>query len=287
MKKILVIGASGFLGKALIQELPKKFETIGTYNKNTVEGFVKLDINNPVELKKTLDTVSPEIVVLAAAEANVDAYETDASISAVQIHSAKIIAEWCKQNNALLVFVSSDAVFDGSNAPYRETDSAKPISSYGRNKLDIEKIAQKVKRHLVLRTSTLYGIPVSPDKFIGKSIIRLLRAESFPAAVDWIRTPTLTRDFALALIKLVEKKQSGLFHVAGGSRLSMYEIALAVAREFNANQGLVKKGSISEIKLPAKRGKDTSLSISKIESLGIRMSSIEEGLKYIHGNMKN
>ena len=284
-EKVLVIGASGFLGKALMWELPKKFEVVGTYNNNPVQGMVRMDLNNYLELKKALEKIFPEIVVLAAAEANVDAYESSAFISRKQVSSAETIVGWCKENKKKIVFISTDFVFDGMKGNYSEDDKPKPINAYGKNKLDIEKIAESAPNNLILRVSTLYGIPVLPEKFIGKTIKKLSGNEFVEAAADWRRNPTLTSDVAVALSLLLEKNQNGLFHVAGLSQLSMYEMALAIAREFSADETLVKKGTGGRLVLPAKRPLNTTLDISKISGFGVKMSSFPDGIRFVHENM--
>ncbi len=284
-QKVLVIGASGFLGQALMKELPKKFDAIGTYNSNPVNGFIKFDLGDLEKIKKGLSTAHPDIVVLAAADANVDSYESNPDISRMQISSAEKISEWCRESNALLAFFSTDFVFDGKKGNYSESDIPNPINQYGRNKLEIEKIVSSVPEHLVLRTSTLYGLPVLPGKFIGKTISKLSHNETIEAAADWKRSPTLTKDLAVALRVLLEKKHRGLFHVAGASQLSMFDMALAIARELNSSDSLVKKGVGNELRLPAKRPLDTTIDISKIRKLGIKMSSFEQGIKFVCENM--
>ncbi|MFH1895493.1 MAG: SDR family oxidoreductase [archaeon] len=284
-KKVLVIGASGFLGTALMQELSKKFNVIGTFFGEKKQGLIELDLNNSVQLDSVLNSVFPELIVLAAAETDVDAYELKPEISRNQIISAKKIVEYCKEKNCFLVFISTDAVFDGKKGNYNEIDAPNPICEYGRNKLSLEKIISSLKNYLILRTSVLYGLPLSPDKFIGGTILKLLKKEKVFVAEDWKRTPTLTTDLAKALINLTEKNQKGLFHAAGNSSLSSYETALAIAEEFNVPSSLIEKIKGDELKLPAKRPLDSSLNISKLLSLGIRMSSFEEGLEFIHSNL--
>jgi dTDP-4-dehydrorhamnose reductase len=233
-----------------------------------------------------LVSVFPEIIILAAAEANVDVYESKPEISLNQKKSAQQIVDWCEKNNCFLVFVSTDSVFDGKNAPYLESDKPNPLCEYGKNKLEIEKIIQEIPEHIIIRTSVLYGIPVTSNKFIGKAILNLSSGKKVSAATDWIRTPTLTKDFAFALIKLLELNQTGLFHVTGSSSVSMFEAALLVAEEFNASKELIESCKCADLILPAKRPLNASLNISKLNSLGIKMSSLKKGLKFVHEKMK-
>ncbi|MBU2100062.1 SDR family oxidoreductase [Candidatus Micrarchaeota archaeon] len=286
MKKVLVIGASGFLGTALMPSLKEKFDVIGTFFGEKKEGLIELDLNDSFKLDKVLNEVFPEIIILAAAETNVDAYESNPEISENQINSAQQITNWCDSNNSFLVFFSTDSVFDGTKAPYNESDDPNPLNDYSKNKLEIEKIIKKLENHLILRTSFLYGLPIASSKFVGLTITKLLNKEKVFAVTDWKRTPTLTKDFALALIQLIEKNQKGLFHVAGTSSVSAFEMALAIAKEFNAEKNLIKKIKGKELNLPAVRPLNSSLNISKLQSLGVKMSSLEQGLKFIHEKIK-
>jgi len=285
LKKVLIIGASGFLGTALIKEFSEKFDVIGTSFPEKTNEFIQLDFNNSLQLNSVLDSVFPEIIVLAAAEANIDLYESKPEISFNQINSAKQLTDWTKKNNCFLVFISTDSVFDGIKGNYSESDKSNPLCAYAKNKLETEKIVQQNPNHLILRTSVLFGLPLTENKFIGKAILKLSQGEKVSAASDWKRNPTLTKDFALALIQLLEKKQKGLFHAVGSDALSMHKAALMIAEEFSASEDLVEEIKGSELNLPAKRPLDSSLNTSKLNSFGIKLSSFKEGLKFVHEKM--
>ena len=284
MSKILIIGGSSFLGFALMKEL-SKHEVIGTYHSNQKEGMIQLDMNDSLQLEKTLNEVNPEIVLLPAAESGVDAYETEPEISDSQIQSAQHVTDWCKKNEAKIVFFSTDFVFDGEKGMYTEKDIPNPINAYGKNKLEIENIVQQNENHLVLRISTLYGLPFTTPKFVNNAIKKLSNNEEITAVTDWKKCPTLTRDIALGVNQLLEKNQVGLFHMNGKTALTMFDVSIAITKEFNVSKDLVKPIKGADLELPAERPEDTSLDISKLEAIGIQMSSFEQGLKYIHENM--
>jgi dTDP-4-dehydrorhamnose reductase len=284
--KLLLIGGSGLLGRALVEELSPHYDVIPTYRSRKIESGVPLDLDDYTALGKLLNEVNPGIVILAAANPRVDRYESNPEISHTQIASAEFIVNWCNNNAAVIVFISSDAVFDGNHAPYSETDAKAPVSVYGKNKADIEEIVQQYPLHLILRVSVLYGIPITEGGFINKAMDMLSRGEEVKGVVEWIKTPTLTNDIGIALHQLLEQNARGIFHVAGADRVSMFEAAKTIADEFNCSPDLVKPISFKDLNLPAARGPNTSLSIDKLQSRGIPMRLFADGVRYVFNQLQ-
>ncbi|MDO8339829.1 MAG: SDR family oxidoreductase, partial [Candidatus Burarchaeum sp.] len=162
--RLLVVGASGQLGRALVEAaLEWDFEVTGTYESRPENGpsaplqHFHLDMTDAKEVEAVFEKAKPDACVLAAAYTNVDGCETDpAKADRINVEGTRNVAEACKKRNCLFVFISSDYVFDGKKGPYSEEDKPNPINHYGKTKLEGEKIAQGLKEHLIVRTTVVF-----------------------------------------------------------------------------------------------------------------------------------
>src|SRR5438067_11298296 len=133
--KVVILGAHGRLGAALIREYRDKFEVVG-FN------HAQLDLGKPEEIHAEIDKLDFDVLINAAAFTNVDLCETEREQAfAINAEAPKVLGEICSEKNAKLIHISTDYVFDGEKRePYVETDAAEPISVYGESKRAGEKI---------------------------------------------------------------------------------------------------------------------------------------------------
>ncbi len=288
-KKALVIGA-GLLGKKLLKELKfRGWEAEGT----SLEGgeFLRLDIRNAQETNELVKKLSPETVFLAAALTNVDYCEENPTESReVNVKGTENVVNVCRELGCWLVFLSTDYVFDGEKGNYKEEDAPNPLNEYGKAKLDAEKIVSGMHPNLyiIARTSTLYGFNSGKGKktFLDWVKEELGQGKEIRAVDDQVTSPTLTDDAANALVELVEREKNGLFHVTGSGAESRHGFALKAAEVFGLDKEKILKAKTAELGQKAKRPKDCSLSISRLNSLGIGMRGTGEGIKEVKRQMK-
>lgn len=284
MKKVLLIGV-GFLGEKLLPLFQKNgFEVKGT----SIDGknFLKLDIVDKISVEKVFQNFLPNIVILTASLTNVDyCEEHPAEAQKVNVDGVENVAEACKKFNSKLVFYSTDFVFDGEkeNGNYSENDKVNPLSVYGKTKLEAEKRIGEIfpeKNFLILRTSTLYGFGKNFDKkpFTDWVVESLKAGKSINVVSDQITCPTLTDDLANATLRLVRKNKNGLYNVVGSEAISRFGFAKKIAKVFELDSELILEIDSSKLLQKAKRPKNSSLNISKIEIEGIGMSNVEKGL---------
>ena len=155
MKKVLLIGADGMLGGELRERLEKKYEVTGT----TIE---TLDITDRDAVLAKAKDVKPDYIINCAAYTNVDGCEVNYDL-ANKVNGLALanIAEAAKENDCVLLHISTDYVFDGKldvDKVYTEDMQPGPISAYGKTKLLGEQNAAKAGKYYILRTAWLYGL---------------------------------------------------------------------------------------------------------------------------------
>src|SRR2546423_3031562 len=216
--RIVILGAGGRLGAALMREYAKKFDVVG-FN------HAQLDLANTKQVRERLSSLDFDLLINCAAFTNVDLSESKRDEAfAVNAEAPKIVAEICRDKRAKLIHISTNYVFDGEKRkPYIEDDAATPISVYGKSKRSGEKfVLETDDRHLVVRASWVFG----PDRpsFIDAMIKRAREEEKIDAIGDKFSTPTYTRDIAEALPHLFDV-DAGIVHFANSGECSWQEYA--------------------------------------------------------------
>jgi len=154
--RVLITGATGYLGSAMLEQVPNGIEAIPAGH---TRGHIHLDVTDPVAVGRALHQYRPETVVhLAAVSLTAAAADDPGHAAAVNVAGARHIAEATGHAGIRLVALSSDSIFDGTEAPYDELAIPRPINPYGQSKLAGEKaIAGSHDSPLILRTSVLVG----------------------------------------------------------------------------------------------------------------------------------
>lgn len=274
MTRILLVGSAGQLGSELSHTLKAQGEV-------TTVSRAELDLTQSEAIRQTVQSVSPNVIVNAAAYTAVDKAEDDADTAkAVNAIAPTILAEESQKLGATLVHISTDYVFNGrKNTPYLETDMPEPLGIYGKTKLMGEDgIRQSCDRSIIVRTAWVYGAQ-GKGNFV-KTMLRLgAEREELRVVVDQVGSPTWTKDLADVTTALVQRSQAaddvfGLYHYANSGVISWYDFAIAIFEEARViGFPLAIKRVIpirtDEYPLPAERPAYSSLSNRKIaDTLG-------------------
>lgn len=285
-KKVLIVGASGFVGSYLMKEcLARCWEVIGTYSEHPKDGLIPLHMTDPLSAQQVLQQVKPEVVFLTAFNPNVEYCEVHPRETwAMNVQGNANVIEAAQKIGAKIVYFSSDYVFDGKSAPYREEDIPNPICEYGRQKLAVEKIIQGLPAlHLIIRTAVVYGWEERGKNFFCHVLSTLNNGETMEVPTDQIRTPTLVDDLTEASCMLVEKNVTGIMHVAGPDRISRFDFARAIAEEFGLPMEKISPTTTQELGQTLIRPLDVSLdSITLYEVHGIKFHGVSEGVQLLH-----
>lgn len=282
MTKLAVIGASGLLGKNLVERLSLSYEVIGTYNRNHFEGGSALDMLNADSFVSFLEQQKPKIIVQSAALTDLEECEKNPELAfALNEKPVQILAEWSRKNNAKIVLISTDGVFDGNKGNYTEEKQANPVNAYGMSKLKGELALSQHPDSLIIRVAVLYNQDINSRKFVAWAIRNLAAGKTITACADFIRCPTHTEDIAIALDALLKKDATGCYHTVGATAISMYEAAREIARIFGYDQSLAVPTLSTSLTSIVNRPKDCSLNCTKLADEGIRTRTFAEGLSAV------
>lgn len=288
--KLLVTGAQGFLGRALMAVDAPQVERIGTDRTADPVGYapcLAAELTDRDEVARLLDRVRPDWVIHTAALTGVDQCEVERDLArAVNLEAVGHLVEACRRTGAGLVQLSTDYVFDGQNGPYREGDPPAPLSFYGRLKLESEGLVLKgLERGLVVRTLWLYGyLPGARPNFVQWVLDALSQGRRLPAFSDQWGNPTYVHDLASALVRLCELDVRGLYHLGGTTFMTRYELAVELARCFAWDPSLVDPVPTASAGLAAARPLRSGLCTEAVECLlGRRLLGFREGLERMAG----
>lgn len=231
-----------------------------------------LDVTDSGRVNAVVEEHAPAIIVNCAAYTKVDQAEVEESLAnAINGSAVELLAAAANRAGALLVHLSSDFVFDGtSRVPYDVTDATGPLSAYGRSKLLGESGAAHAEKHLIVRTSWLFG--VHGPNFV-EAIRNQIRKGTSPLRVvaDQRGRPTYTPHLAEAIIRLARLAYDssvarGIVHYADAGECSWFDFAGAIAEE-SGSDVTVQPVTTAEFPRPAKRPAYSVLSTERYERL--------------------
>ena len=269
--KILILGATGLLGKALLREWHED-DVVGLSSR-------EVDIRDAGRVREVVRDSRPDWIVLAAARTDVDGCEKNQEQAfAVNRDGPVNVAEAAKNSGSRLLFLSSDYVFDGKkNSPYEVEDKRNPKSVYGRSKAEAEiRLSEILPACCIARTSWLFGVG---GKCFPDTILKLASTRPALDVVDDQRgCPTYSIDLAQAVIKLCGKDARGIVHVTNAGECTWFEFA----REIVKKAGLrtqVRPVSTAQMARPAQRPAYSVLSAASLHAYGIEMPTWHDAVQ--------
>lgn len=267
--KILVIGATGFLGRDVAARLAAEHEVVAAGGRTAPAGGIRLDVRDEEGLRRVLAETAPDCVVHLAAYREPDFCE-DEPDETRRLNTAPV-AVMCQAlpPTAKLVFVSTDYVFDGETPPYAEDSPRRAVNVYGQSKIEAEEFVLARPGSLVVRIPLLVGAGLSfkASGFLGQ-IVCALRDPS-PQEADAVlrRFPTWIRDVAGALAFLVGHGATGAVHYSGAEGLTRYEMTARAAEVLGMPMDHIRP-SDRIVPRRAARPRDSQLATDRIRALG-------------------
>ena len=283
MKKLLITGASGFIGRHLCQMASSQWQVVGLFNSHPTSMsnalFFKIDLTNLSNVTRLFKEVVPDAVIHTAAASSLGRCQTHPEETyAINVAASEHIARLCKEAHVPCVFTSTDIVFDGVCPPYRETDPVSPINVYGKQKAAAEHVMMATyERVVVCRLSLIFGMAASVDSFFRPDGPILSEGKPMHLFEDEFRTPLRVERSAAGLCMALNQP-GGVIHLAGKERISRYEFGLKIARAFQFSKAHIVPARQGDIDLGAPRPPDVSLDISKAMGMGFSPPSLDEEL---------
>jgi len=240
-KKVLVTGATGMLGRAVMRKISKipDLEATGIGFSRAVPPIRKCDLTDRAAVVQLMNEVKPDIVVHCAAERDPDRADQDlARLKTINVDSAAFLAAQCGSLGARLVYISTDYVFDGGVAtgvfpPYQIDSPTGPVNNYGNSKLEGEKAVLLVPeaRTLVIRVPVMYAFDCEALKESASlTVAKALCTREPKTLCNWgLRFPTACDDVAAGICALVLKDARGVVHFSSPHSVTKFEMSLVMA----------------------------------------------------------
>jgi dTDP-4-dehydrorhamnose reductase len=268
MRKCAITGAGGFVAGSVIHLAPADWEIHALSGKDPFsrrKGLVwhTLDLQQPDAVQQTLAAISPDVVIHAAAIADIDFCERHPDVArTVNVALTQAIADSCIRGGSRLVSLSSDNVFDGERGDYTEADPPTPINEYARTKATGETIAATVASSVVARVALVMGFgPLGGgNSFLERTVPMLRAGKSIDVPPEEIRTPIDVLTLGDALLELAAGSFNGTIHLAGSDALDRVTLTRRIAERFGYSPGLVRPRAPDQIAGRAPRPRDVSLS---------------------------
>ncbi len=287
IKKILVTGSAGLIGTQIVKDLlDNNKEVYSCYNKSKPElGIIThLDLTKKDDIVNTMSRIKPDVVIHLGAMTDVELCETETELAKkINTDATEILALESEKYNTFFVYMSTDYVFDGKVGMKKENDKPNPINFYGKSKLDGERVFKKITTpNVIVRTSTPFGIHSKKISFPIWVKKNLELEKEISVVVDQYTSPSYVPNISKMIIEIIERKITGIIHLAGATKISRYDFAVQISKIINANKQFLKLTKMDQMDWKAQRPVDSSLSVSKANKiLKNKPEKIEDSLKLL------
>jgi len=289
--KLLITGVSGFLGWHVARVAQSKWAVYGTVRSRTVSipgvTTVAIDLTDFQALKALFNDLQPDAVIHLAAQSspNVCQNEPEAAYQ-LNVTASVNLAGLCADAGIPCAFTSTDLVFDGHHAPYRETDPVAPINRYGEQKVLAEQgMLERNPEVAVCRMPLMFGdVPAHASSFLQPFIQTLREERELRLFVDEFRTPVSGKTAAKGLL-LALKNVQGLIHLGGKERISRYDFGQLMVATLELPATGLKACRQQDVQMAAARPPDVSLDSSKAFALGYEPPPLQAELLALKGKV--
>jgi len=287
MTRILLTGASGLLGLNLALAVDgKKNQVYGVANTIPMRWVdfksIQAELTEDGVLDRLLDEYTPEVIIHCAAIANVDDCEAKPELAKkINAELPGQIARAAADRKIKMVQISTDAVFDGQQGNYAETDQPNPLSVYARTKWEGEQAVLEANSNALVARVNFYGWSVTGKRSLAEWFVNnLSEGQQVKGFTDILFCPMMVLDLVDTMMESVEKDLCGLYHMVGPETMSKYDFGRAIANKFGFDPELVQAASVLDGGLKAARSPNLTLNTSKLAAaLGHDLPAFDSGLQ--------
>jgi dTDP-4-dehydrorhamnose reductase len=269
-KNMLITGVSGLLGNNLARYFRDKCEILGLYNAHqvTIAGtnVERCDLTDAANIGRIITEFKPQILIHCAGLTNIDQCQEDKKTATkLNVLATKNTVKEVIDKEVYLIYISTDAVYEGAKGNYSENDHINPQNYYGRTKYEGELEVLRKESALVLRTN-FFGSNVQNKKSLAEWILGELKAKRrINAFKDAYFSSIYTMELAKVIDISIEKNLRGVHNCGSADSCSKYVFALKIAGIFGLDKTLVTPISIEDFEFRARRGKNLTLNVNKLQ----------------------
>lgn len=265
---VLVTGAAGQLGQAIVQRLEGEYDVVGWTRSD-------IDLTNHRDVRDAIARLSPNAIVNCASYNKVDQAEED-QIIAFDVNAMVVgtLARAAADVDAVFIHYSTDFVFSGTaSTPYTETDRPEPRSVYAQSKLVGEWLAADARHHYVLRVESLFGGPHRRSS-VDRIVDAVKSDQVAPVFADRVVSPSFVLDVADAsAFMLKQRPECGVYHCVNSGHATWLEVGNAIVDRLGKSTTSLKPISVNDVSFPAPRPQFAALSNDKLRRAGYSMPS--------------
>jgi dTDP-4-dehydrorhamnose reductase len=271
--RVLIVGAAGQLGQAMVARLAGKHEVTGWTRAD-------VDLTRHREVREAIGRLAPEAIVNCASYNQVDQAEDD-QLVAFDVNAMVVgtLARAAAGAGAMFVHYSTDFVFAGTaSVPYTELDTPEPRSVYAQSKLVGEWLAADAERHYVLRVESLFGGPHRRSS-IDRIADAVRAGRPSPVFMDRVVSPSFVADVADASAFVLEARPApGLYHCVNSGYATWLEVGQEIVRRLGGSDSALTPVSVNDVRLRAARPRFAALSNDKLARAGYTMPSWQNAI---------
>jgi dTDP-4-dehydrorhamnose reductase len=291
---ILITGSNGLLGQKLVKHLTKNnipfIATSKGKNRNPdcMDAlYSTMDISSSDDIKSVFNRFIPTHLIHTAAMTNVDECEEfPLECEKLNVEATQLLFEAAQKIGAHFQLLSTDFVFDGLKGNYSERDVPNPLSVYARSKVSAENLVltSSYPKFSIVRTIILYGKAnnLSRSNIVCWAKEALSKGQPLSIIDDQFRAPTWADDLAWACIRICDLQKTGIYHIAGPEKMSIYDLVLRIAKFYSFSTEFLTKTDSLSLNQKAKRPPKTGFDLQKAQAeLSYKPKNLEETLKDI------
>lgn len=289
IERVLITGGTGLLGFALQQLAPKYIQGFSVYFPERslpvplAFNMLAADVTDRMQMQSVFEWAKPDVVIHTAAIGSVDFAERNRQETRkVNVGGTEVVTALCHTFGSRLIYISSNAVFDGRTPFYSEAAPVNPINYYGQLKVEAEKVVRESSTlWAIVRPILMYGWPYQGERENPVVWwIRSLKGGKPIKVVDNVFSKPLPAwSCAEVVWEVIRQQRTGVYHAAGKDHLSLYQFAIQVAEVFDLDAGLITPVPDSYFPEIASRPRDTSFDTTKMEhELGVKAVGVKDGL---------
>ena len=284
----LIIGASGYMGHHLYNQLSKKHPVQGTYASNPFPGGIYFDLinSNP----KTLPLAKAEYAVIFSAVSKIDLCKSHPELSRkINVEGIQNLLIELKRCGVSPIYASSDGVYPGIDGNYEETRQEPAVHMYGEQKREVEYFIQKhFQKYCILRFSKVVGYDEKKsdllsdlyDKLITGSVLKLVRGQKFQV----VSLP----DMVAVIEQVVKKNMTGVFNIATPETISRKDLAERLTNLLAIQNLEIQELPVSYFNFADKRAINSSMKINRfLDISGFKFKSVDNILSDFLREAKN